>query len=500
MRNTFVPVAFIVLFLQSGFLIAEPAKVFRAGAATSEITSPLGAAIVGGFVPFPATRIHDELNARCLVLDDGSTKLAIVVCDLLGIARQVSDEARLRIEKELGIPKSHILISATHTHSAGSALGSNPRAIKQTLDNYQELVAKRIVDGVRKANNNLRPAEIAIGNVDVPEHVFNRRWYLKDGKMPANPFGTFDKVKMNPGAGNPDLVEPAGPTDPGIRFISVREPNGNMISIFSTYSLHYIGGVGNGDVSSDYYGAYCNRLLEMVGNKNSKTPFVAMMANGTSGDINNINFRTPRGRQMPYEQIQFVANDVATKVADAAKKLNYQSYVSLDARYREPLIGLRKPTPNDLAWATETLADKSKDPAKGNLSAIYAQRVNGMKDYPEQAPMPLQVFRIGNHTIGTMPCEVFCEIGLDYKNKTSQNTGWMVSLAHGYYGYLPTPRHHELGGYETWIGTNRLEKMASDKMLAQLFEMTTELKPGQAAEAPEPARRRKLLGRKLFHR
>jgi neutral ceramidase len=295
-------------------------------------------------------------------------------------------------------------------------------------------------------------------------------------------------------------VEPAGPTDPGIRFISVREPNGNMISIFSTYSLHYIGGVGNGDVSSDYYGEYCNRLLEMVGNKNSKTPFVAMMANGTSGDINNINFRTPRGRQMPYEQIQFVANDVATKVADVAKKLSYKSYVSLDARYREPLIGLRRPTPNDLAWATETLADKSKDPAKGNLSAIYAQRVNGMKDYPEQAPMPLQVLRIGNHTIGTMPCEVFCEIGLDYKNKTSQNTGWMVSLAHGYYGYLPTPRHHELGGYETWIGTNRLEKMASDKMLAQLFEMTAELKPGQSTDATEPARKRKLLGRKLFHR
>lgn len=460
----------------------EPRSAFRAGAATSEITSPLGSNIVGGFVPFPATRIHDELNARCLVLDDGNTRLAFVVCDLLGIARQVSDEARARIEKELGIPRSHVLISATHTHSAASALGSNPRAIQQTLDNYQDLIVKRIVDGVRKANSNLRPAQIAFGSVEAPEHVFNRRWYLKDGTMPTNPFGQLDKVKMNPGAGNVNLLEPAGPTDPNLRYFAVREPNGPMISLFATYSLHYVGGVGNGDISSDYYGVFCNRLSEILGPKDTKSPFVALLANGTSGDINNINFRTPRGKQMPYEQMQFVANDVAKKVVSSLEKLTFQPHATLGARYREPLIGLRRPTQADLAWAKETLADKSKDPAKGNLSAIYAQRVNTMKEYPEQAPMPLQVFRLGNQSIATMPCEVFCEIGLDYKKKTSLQPGWMVSLAHGYYGYLPTPRHHELGGYETWIGTNRLEKTASDKMLAHLLEMTTELNPGTRPE------------------
>ncbi|MFN6051237.1 MAG: hypothetical protein ACK47R_10435, partial [Planctomycetia bacterium] len=63
MRTTLIPAAFMALVLHSGFSFAQSEKVFRAGAATSEITSPLGAAIVGGFVPFPATRIHDELNA-----------------------------------------------------------------------------------------------------------------------------------------------------------------------------------------------------------------------------------------------------------------------------------------------------------------------------------------------------------------------------------------------------------------------------------------------------
>ena len=84
----------------------------RAGAAAVNITPPLGETIVGGFHPFPASHIHDELHARCLVVDDGNIKLAFVICDLLGIHRSVSDEARRCIQKELGIPWENILIAA----------------------------------------------------------------------------------------------------------------------------------------------------------------------------------------------------------------------------------------------------------------------------------------------------------------------------------------------------------------------------------------------------
>jgi hypothetical protein len=52
----------------------------------------------------------------------------------------------------------------------------------------------------------------------------------------------------------------------------------------------------------------------------------------------------------------------------------------------------------------------------------------------------------------------------------------MVELVNGYYGYLPTQRHFELGGYETWPGTNWLEPEAADKILSAVLEMTKELK------------------------
>lgn len=79
-----------------------------------------------------------------------------------------------------------------------------------------------------------------------------------------------------------------------------------------------------------------------------------------------------------------------------------------------------------------------------------------------------------------MPCEVFCEIGLEYRKRSPIQPAFMVSLNHGYFGYLPTPRHFELGGYETWLGTNRLEVQASEKMLDALVEMTGEMKAAAA--------------------
>ncbi len=430
---------------------------------------------MGGFLPFPATHVHDELHARCLVLDDGTTRLAFVVCDLLGMDRQVSDEARSALHKDTGIPAENILISATHTHSAASALGKDARILSHTMDEYQRFVARRIVDGVKRAVNQLRPAQIAWGKAEAPEHVFNRRWHMKPGTIPPNPFGGSDKVKMNPPPGSPNLLEPAGPTDPDIPFLAVRESSGQPIAVLATYSLHYVGGVGPGHISADYFGMFADALTRGLKADRQSPAFVAMMANGTSGDINNINFRHPRPRQQPYEQMKRVADDVAEKVQAALARVAYHDHVTLAARYRELPIGVRRPSSERLAWARKTLAERPRVGGKADLAAIYAERTLHMAEHPDKLKMPLQAFRIGSNVVATMPCEIFCEIGLEFKKRCPSQPAWLVSIAHGYYGYLPSPRQHELGGYETWLGTNRLEVQASDKMLAALLEMAAQL-------------------------
>ena len=78
-------------------------KTLLAGAVTSNVTPQLGLPVIGGFKPFPATHVHDELFARCIVLDDGSQLIAIVIVDILGIPREVTDLARVQIQKATGI-------------------------------------------------------------------------------------------------------------------------------------------------------------------------------------------------------------------------------------------------------------------------------------------------------------------------------------------------------------------------------------------------------------
>jgi len=470
----------LALFVTTSIFAADAPKApLMAGAATSNITPELGGEVVGGFSPYPCTHIHDELHARCLVLDDGKTKLALVVCDLLGLHRSVSLKARELIEKETGIPAANVLISGTHTHSAVNALGGPVRGFFSDLELtvYQKFVARRIADGVRRAVNLLRPAEIAFGTVDVPEHVHIRRWFLKEGSMPPNPFGKIDKVKMNPGAGNPALVKPAGEPDPTISIIALREPGGRLISVYSAYSLHYVGGVTGADISADYYGVYCEALKKLQADGAEYPPFVAMMANGTSGDANNINFRNPQPGKKPYEQMRYVAEDVATKVNGALAKQTWQNSAPLAARYRELDVKWRKVPDELITWAKETEAKAPRiQGGKADLPLAYAGRVQRLAQASPETKTPVQILRIGDVSVGTTPTETFAETGVEFRKRNPFAKSFMVELANGYYGYMPTPRHFELGGYETWPGTCNLESQASVKMMDALLEMAAEVK------------------------
>lgn len=464
---------------------SAPSSGLRAGASTTNITPPLGTLIVGGFAPFPAQEVHDELHARCLVLDDGRTRLAIVICDVLGVHRMLSLETRRLIREATGIPPENVVMAGTHTHSAGTALGVSRLHYDQPLDDYQRFLARRVTDAVVLAAGRLRPAEIASGSVDVPEHVFNRRWHMREGTAPPSPFGQVERVRMNPPAGSPNLVEPAGPTDPGVSFVALREPGGRLISVLAAYSLHYVGGVAGRAISADYFGVFCEELARLAGPAGDGPPFVALLANGTSGDINNINFRTPEPRRPAYEKMRLVGRDVAGRVHAALAGVTWRDRAELAASYREIPLQWRSISPEMLKWAKET-EERAPRLAKGDIPVearwpttpdwvqrlSYAGRVQVLARATQPARVPVQVLRIGDIAIGTSPCETFAETGLEYKRRSPFPRSFMIELNHAYFGYMPTRRHFELGGYETWPGTNYLEPAAADKVLDTLLEMT----------------------------
>jgi hypothetical protein len=247
------------------------------------------------------------------------------------------------------------------------------------------------------------------------------------------------------------------------------------MALYASYSLHYVGGVGPSDISADYYAVFCDRIQQLLEADRHDPPFVAMMSNGTSGNINNIDFSKVPEKRPPYEKMKEASDRIAQAALAAWKKMEWKEWVPLKAEREFLEIGIRHPTAEQLARAEKILAQHKPD-AIETLEEIYAARAVAMNRWPMTIPLPLQALRIGEVAIGGIPAEVFVETGLAFKAKSPFKPSFIVELNNGYYGYMPTSEQHALGGYETWLGTNRLEVEASTKILDRLLDMVKSLR------------------------
>lgn len=462
--------------LVSGMMETQ-APSLRAGAATANITPLMNVPLDGTIMQIgPAKHVHDELHARCLVLDDGKTKLAFAVVDNTMISAEIHDHAKRLIEEHTGIPPSNVLISATHSHSTPRAVtGLKPNS--EEHKGYLEYLGERISEGVRRAVDNLAPAKLGWGSMDNPRHLFNRRWVLKEGVIKENPFGgTSDRIAMNPK--REDVDRPAGPVDPEVFVLAVQHADGHPLALLADYGLHYVGGIPGGTVSADYYGAFSRKIYEHFGgDKFPYPPFVAMMANGTSGDVNAINIDAPRPKFAPFERMDLVAEDLTKTVLSVYDNLKWKSNLSLSSAFTTLALGVRKPDAKRLAWA-KALKMPQGDSERLTRPQIYAREALALQHYPEQVDIPLQVFRIGDLAIAAIPNEVFAETGL-YLKKESPFPGntFVIELANAYHGYLPTERQHAGGGYETWPArSSYLEVKADTKIRASVLDLLHNVK------------------------
>lgn len=453
----------------------------RAGAAAVDITPrefPLN--MPGGFSANLAESAHDTLHARALVLDDGATTLALVVVDNLGVAPEVLAEAKEVASRETGIAAYRMLICSTHTHSGPP---SNTRDGAAPAVAYRKVLVEGLAEAIIQAHAALQPAAVGAAAHPLPEEVFNRRWYLKPGKMPLNPFGKLDQVKMNPGTSPEVLDRPAGPTDPDITIISVQDQRRKPLALLANYSLHYVGAVPRGQLSADYFGEF-SRL--MPARLRGGDDFVAMMSNGTSGDINNIPFTVTRPPREPFEQVRIVASKAADTAWLAHRKIEqHRSDARLGMLQREIVLKYRRPTAEQLVEAREVVAVTDPDAIARlpRLAQHYARKtIEAGERADETLTVTLQAMRIGDLAVCGIPFETFVEIGLDLKSRSPFPQTMVIGLANGRHGYLPTPEQHRLGGYETWLGTNVVQEDTSVILTDNLLEMLAELKAENAAE------------------
>ena len=477
-----------LLFLASLSILCIPclaaekdAPKLRAGAAAVDITPkefPLN--MPGLFTARMAESAHDPLHARALVLDDGATTLAMVVVDNIGVPQEEIDEAKGIASKQCGIAVEKMLVASTHTHTGPH---SNIKQGPAPAVAYRELLVAGIAESIVRAHAALRPAGVSAAASALPEEVFCRRWFLKPGKMTPNPFGQLDKVKMNPPR-SPDVLDrPAGPTDPDVTILSVQDAkSAKPLALLANYSLHYVGHVPAKMISADYFGEFARLMRSRMGGGD----VVAIMSNGTSGDVNNSPFLVERPPRKPFEQIQVVAE----KAAEAAWRAHatiatHRQDARLGMIQRQVTLKRRRPTKQQIAAAEAVLAvkDQARRDKLPRLAENYAHRTLSLAKASESVTVPVQALQIGDLAVCTIPFEAFAEIGLDLKKRSPFPRTMVIGLANGTNGYLPTPEQHKLGGYETWLGTSRVQEDASVILTDNLLEMLNDLQKAGAKQA-----------------
>lgn len=463
--------ALLVSLLTSPAVAADP--VLKVGAFAQDITPPkFPVSVNGGFADRRATKANDPLHARALlVIDDGTAAVVLVVVDSCMLPRELIDAAKTKAAKATGIPATNMLVSATHTHSAPTStavFGSPVNA------DYVPFLTDGIAAAIEKAHAARVPAKLAFGAVDEPSQLFNRRWKTKAGAVNADPFGgTADKVKMNPGHQNPNLDVQAGPVDPQVSVIAARDLADRPLSLFANYGLHYVGDLP--PLSADYFGVFAELVGPKLGaDKGSK--FVGILSNGTSGDVNNVDYANPPKKAAPGERCRAVAEVVATAAKKAEADAKYTTDVRVGAAEEELEFKVRKPTAAEIDRATRILAAlDSRSPSKPE--EVYADETLALAKYPDTVRLKVQALRIGEQAVVAIPCETFAEIGLAIKKDSPFKRTLVVSLANGYNGYLPTPAQHALGGYETWRArSSYLEVTASDRITATALKLLKAVK------------------------
>jgi len=169
-------------------LAAVAGAQLRVGTATAGITPKPGTPMPGYYFNRGSDGVHDPLLAKALVLEHNGTKAALVACDIISLPAAFAQQARARIERDLGIPAARVMISATHTHTGALPLAGPTRYTLEgqslaLAQEYAQLVPMRIAEAVARANAALQPAQIRAAAGHEPSLTFNRRFLMTDGSI-----------------------------------------------------------------------------------------------------------------------------------------------------------------------------------------------------------------------------------------------------------------------------------------------------------------------------
>ncbi len=436
--------------------------------AEMDITPPIGYRMAGYFDERFASGMHDPLKAKALVLQQGRRQVALVFCDLVGLSLRVSREARARASRATGIPVTNIVIAATHSHTGPlfddvrrdyfhhEAMDKSGGDAREKID-YPAFLTRQLVRVIVKARANLQPAELDAGSATQPGLPFNRRYYMKNGR-----------VAFNPGQLNPNIVGPAGPVDSEVGILLVKNANrAEPIGGLTVFAMH-ADTVGGTQFSADY-----PYYIEQTLRKAFGRDYISAFGAGTCGDINHIDV-SKRGPVKGFAVAQGLGERIGQTVIAGVPHLKAIDKPSLAVRSETLMLPLQTVTPRDVAEARVIMA-RMRDTNMDFYAKVRAAKAMDLAQRGTSAPMEIQVFRLGNDTaIVCLPAEIFVEFGLAIKKASPFKQTMVITICNDRPGYVPTLKAFKEGSYE--VTNSRVKAGGGEEMVEEALKMLIEIK------------------------
>lgn len=436
----FIVLGFFV-FQRVGFgqsISQDPPSTLKVGFGASDITPLRPTPMAGYYGVRYSTATHDPLWAKATLLDDGATKVAIVSLDLISTNPWLVKETRKLIEEKLQIPPSHVMISATHSHTGPMLYEPDerlpPRFGNQTDEAKQYMIGlpERIAQSVLDAAVDAKPRSVSFAIGQERQLAFNRRFFMKDGT-----------VGWNPGKLNANIVREAGPTDDSLPLIAIYDEPGKLAGLLSSFAIH-LDTVGGTEWSADMPYTI-QESLERVFGPDAHLQY----ATGACGDINHIDVRSAN-RQGGHQEAARIGTRLAGAILRSWNELKPVTSIRLGASHQIVRVPVNPHSSERSVWAKNILAKMHDTPLPPFMEMVEAYRIADVEAHPDGfLDAEVQVLTLGRQVAWvSLPGEIFVQLGLAIKDASPFAVTSIHELANGSIGYVPTRQAYAQGNYE----------------------------------------------------
>ncbi len=408
-----------------------------------------------------ATGVHDDLHSRCLIVEDNNENriilLSVSICELL--FRETADRVREAVSRVTGVSKKSIMLSNTHTHSGPD--------VENAPEEYKNFFVKQIAKSAELAIKDISPAKLGVGKTLQLEVGKNRRRLLYGGLHP----------------------------DPELYVIRIENLSGKLRGVLFNYGCHPATLDWKNTLYSEDWPYYAIKGIKVeIGDD----VWVCYLQ-AAQGDINTgyDSLLSAIGADMPvrdFAYIEYKGKQMAKSVLDVLPKIKSEEILtveSIDEYYELPL---RKEFPltmeeaeEQLEFAQKRLSEfEKKNEYKGSKkldrlrTEVFSaqQTVTLAKKFytgklPESELTEIQVFRIGDTVLFSLPGEIFSEIALAVKKQSPFKNTLPVGLTNGYFAYMPTKEEFIDGDYE--VDGSKFSPDAGEVLVNSTIEVINKL-------------------------